>query len=212
MHLPVLIANVPVGNYISVWKVLPVLVVILLWARLITWIDKDAPSVMLPRVPINIGMLFGGIVGFFLFLILPGFPIALTVFAVVVLAEAGVYLFIRNQKVGLGDLSKQFNDWMGGFKGKGKEVEAPKGDVLIFNRAGSGIPAPEAQDPTRGAYDAVQLVLTEPLRKYAETIELRPSAEGGWQTRSTVDGVAYAGAKLTREQAGLVVEYVKQAA
>ena len=209
MDLPVLIADVPVGEYINVWKVLALLIVILLWARLITWIDKDSPTVMLPRVPINIGMLLGGIFGLALFFFLPGFAIAMAVLIVVILAEGGAYLFMRNQKVGLGDLSKQFNNWIGSFKGKAKEIEAPPGEVLLINRAGNAIPAPAAEDPTRGPYDAVQMVLTEPLRKFAETIELRPSPEGGWQARYSVDGVVYAGAKLTREQAASAVEYIK---
>lgn len=212
MHLPVLIANVPVGEYISVWKVLPLLIVVLLWARLVTWVDKDAPSVMLPRVPINIAMLLGGILGIFLFMILPGFAIALTVLCVIVLAEAGGYLFARHQKVGLGDLNKQFNAWIAGFKGKGKAIEAPPGDVLLIGKNGNSIAAPESDDPSRPAYDAVQSVLTEPLRKLAEFIELRPSLEGGWQARYSVDGVTYAGAKLSRENATAAVDYIKQVA
>src|SRR5687768_15252559 len=162
MDLPVLIADVPVGEYINVWKVLALLIVILLWARLITWIDKDTPAVMLPRVPINIGMLVGGIFGLALFFFLPGFAIAMAMLIVVILAEGGVYLFMRSQKVGLGDLSKQFNDWLGGFKGKAKEIQAPPGEVLLINRAGNSIAAPAAEDPSRGSYDAVQMVLTEP--------------------------------------------------
>ena len=35
--------TVPVGEYVSVWKVLPVLIVLLIWARLLTWMDKRFP-------------------------------------------------------------------------------------------------------------------------------------------------------------------------
>jgi general secretion pathway protein E len=143
---------------------------------------------------------------------LPGFAIAITVLCVIVLAEGGAYLFIRNQKVGLGDLNKQFNSWVASFKGKGREIEAPPGDVLLIGKNGNSIAAPASDDPSRAAYDAVQSVLTEPLRKFAEFVELRPSPEGGWQTRFSVDGVTYAGAKLSRESAAAAVDYIKQTA
>ena len=47
---------VPVGEYVGWWKPIPV-IVLLLWGRLVTWIDKDSQEVMLPRVPLNIGNL-----------------------------------------------------------------------------------------------------------------------------------------------------------
>ena len=70
----VLIAqSVPVGEYVSVWKVLPVLILTLIWARLLTWIDKDAPAVLLPREMINVGMIVGFVAAFALFFVLPGY-------------------------------------------------------------------------------------------------------------------------------------------
>src|SRR5215204_4219681 len=113
---------VPVGDYVSIWKVLPVLILILIWARLLTWIDKDAPSVLLPREMINTGMLIGFIVAFALLLMLPGFVVAFAVFFLIMAIEMGIYLGIRNSKAGLGDLQSQFKDWIGSL-GKGKDKD-----------------------------------------------------------------------------------------
>ena len=79
MVLSLLAASAPVGPYTAWWKVIPLMIVVLLWGRLITWSDKDSQEVLLPRVPLNIGNLLLGILGLFLFFVLPGFPIALLV-------------------------------------------------------------------------------------------------------------------------------------
>src|ERR1041385_8054914 len=100
MVLSLLAAAVAPGPYAAWWKVLPVFVVVLLWGRLVTWIDKDAQEVLLPRVPLNIGNLIGGAIGLALFFLLPGFAIALLVYVGVVLVETGVYLGLRNNTVG----------------------------------------------------------------------------------------------------------------
>src|SRR5215217_2791993 len=91
---------VTAGHYVSWWKALLLVLVVLGWGRLVTWIDKDARSVLLPRMGINLGMVVGGALGLFLFFILPGFPIAFLVLVGVVLAELGAYLAIRAQKSG----------------------------------------------------------------------------------------------------------------
>jgi hypothetical protein len=64
------------GGYISIIKVLPPLIVLALWARLLTWADKDAIDAHLPRIGLNVGFLCGLVVAFGLFFFLPTFLIA----------------------------------------------------------------------------------------------------------------------------------------
>ena len=66
-------ADVQGGGYISAWKLIPLLVVVLIWARLMTWADNDAEAAHLPRIPFNVSFLAGLILAFFLFLYLPNF-------------------------------------------------------------------------------------------------------------------------------------------
>src|SRR5688572_20268628 len=98
------LAAVQVGGYVSLVKAVPVLLVLLLWARLLTWADKDAPAAHLPRQSINLGMLGGMIVAFALFFFVPGFLVAFTLLLLVMLGEIGAYLVLRHQRVGVGDL------------------------------------------------------------------------------------------------------------
>lgn len=197
MDLSLLLAQVPVGEYISVWKTIPLVVVFLIWARWLTWMDKDAPAAHLPRIENNIGQMSAGILALILFFYMGGFWAAFGVMLLVMLVAAAAYLFIRYRKVGLGDLQKQFSDWIKSFGRKPAEVTVAEGEVLLFNRAGSPVAAPPAETPERAAYDSVQQILTDPLRKGAQRIDVTPS-EGAAAVQFEVDGVYYNSLSLPR--------------
>ena len=201
-------AVTPGGPYIAWWKVIPLIIVMILWGRLVTWIDKDSQTVLLPRVPMNMGMLLGGLLGFFLFFLLPGFPIAIAALCVIVLAEAGTYLAIRNQKAGLSDIGDQFKEWLESWKGGEKVVKVVAGEVQLIGKNGNLMPEPEAEDPDRPAYDAIQSIFTDPLRRNAERVDLVP-VDASVNVRYVVDGVAYGGATLEKGKAASAIEYVK---
>src|SRR5947209_12677315 len=102
MHSPLLfLAAAPVepGAYISIGKIIPVLLILLLWARLLAWGDKDTLRAHLPREMVNLAMLLGLVLGFALFLLLPSYAVALPVLIVIMLLEMGAYLIVRNSKV-----------------------------------------------------------------------------------------------------------------
>ena len=209
--LPLLSQAVPVGEYVSWWKPIPVFIVLLLWGRLVTWIDKDAPEVLLPRVGLNTGNILGFILGMALFFLLPGYGLAVTALVLVVIAEAAVYLGMRNSKAGLGDLSTKFSDWMSSF-GKGeKEVKIVQGEVQLIGRNGNLMAAPASDDPILPAYEAVQLLLTDPLRRNAERIDLAP-VDGQAAVKYVVDGVPYSGNTMERGRAAAAIEYMKSLA
>ncbi len=56
-----IVAAVEGGGYISIIKIVPPLILLVVWARLLTWADKDAVDAHLPRTPLNIAFL-GGLV------------------------------------------------------------------------------------------------------------------------------------------------------
>src|SRR5438045_2011093 len=89
------LAALPSGEFISAVKCIPPLILLALWGRLVTWIDKDAPQVLLPRQSINVGNVVGGALAFLLFFMLPA-PIGLIALFAIIAIEAGVYLVMRN--------------------------------------------------------------------------------------------------------------------
>jgi type II secretory ATPase GspE/PulE/Tfp pilus assembly ATPase PilB-like protein len=201
-------AAVPVGDYAAWWKVIPVVIVMILWGRLVTWIDKDCQPILLPRIPLNLGNLMGGVIGFLLFFLLPGFAIGFVALVVVVALELGAYLAMRNAKVGLGDIGDQFKDWIGSWKGE-KVVKVIAGEVQLIGKNGNLMPEPDGEDPIRPAYETVQSILTDPLRRNAERIDVAPGADGATMVKYVVDGVAYSGTQLDRAKAAAAIEYLK---
>jgi type II secretory ATPase GspE/PulE/Tfp pilus assembly ATPase PilB-like protein len=205
-----LMAQVDVGSYISVWKTLPPLLVLLIWARTMTWVDKDAEAVVLPRAMINAGLLLVGIIAFVVFFFLPlGFFLDLPILIVILLLGIGTYLGIRGKKVGLADLKVSFSAWVRSFfTRKPKDIKAGPGEVLLFNKAGKAQEPPTSEDANFEAYTAVQLILTDPLRKGAERIDVAPS-DSSSAIKFQVDGVAYSSGNIPRQSGNAAVGYFK---
>jgi type II secretory ATPase GspE/PulE/Tfp pilus assembly ATPase PilB-like protein len=196
------------GGYVSIWKIIPPILILLLWGRLLTWADKDAPAAHLPRIGLNLGMMAGLVVAWGLFFFLPNYWVALGALVLVMGAEIGTYLGIRKSKVGVHDLKDQFRDWLKSFK-KEKTVEAGPGQVMLFTKGGQAMPPPQSDSPDRGAYDATQLALTEPLLKGAERIDLDGRSEQGMQVKYLVDGVEYPGRLIDRVSGSAAIGYLK---
>jgi type II secretory ATPase GspE/PulE/Tfp pilus assembly ATPase PilB-like protein len=203
-------AAVQVGQYVSIWKVLPVIVILLIWARLLTWMDKDSTDAHLPRQPLNAGMIAGFLLGFALFLLLPSFWVALSVLLFFFIVDAGVYLLLRNQKVGLGDLGQQFKDFLKGQR-KEKAVEVEEGEIGLMDKNGAVMAAPDPEAPELIGYHALQKILSDPMKRSAERVDIA-SVEGSTTARYLVDGMPYSGAALSREDAAAAIDYTKQSA
>lgn len=201
------LATVEVGSYISIGKILPALLILMIWSRLLTWVDKDTERAHLPREVMNLGLMLGLVLGFALFLFLPTFAIGFSAYVALMLVEVGVYLGIRNSKIGLKDIKEDFKAWLASLGGK-KEVAVVAGAVTCFDKKGTAIPVPDSEAPERPAYDAMQSLLTDPLRKNAERIDLTP-ADGASQIKYMVDGFAYTGLSMDRTASAAAIGLLK---
>src|SRR5258706_8021018 len=162
------------GAYISLLKLAPVLLLLWVFLRLLTWMDKDAVRAHLPREVLNSMVFTVGLAGFILFFFLPSFAIAYSVLFGAVIVAIALYLILRSQKVGLGDLQGEFKQWIRNIgKGKDKVLVAEAGEVQFINRKNDRIVPPGAEDASRPGYDAAQSMLTDPLKKSAEQVEVR---------------------------------------
>ncbi len=208
MDFHVLLQVVPVGGYVSIWKVIPFLVVFFLWLRLLTWTDKDAPAAHLPG-PMLMLAFSGGLLGaFFLFLMLPGFWISFTVFVLVLLAEAGAYLGIRSNRVGLKDLKGELSKVASAGRPRRKQVEDVAGLVNMAKKDGKPVIPPGPDSTDRLGYDTVQLMLTDPMLKGMERLDVIP-VESSMLVQYWVDGVGYNGAQFNRQAATAAIAYMK---
>jgi type II secretory ATPase GspE/PulE/Tfp pilus assembly ATPase PilB-like protein len=211
MALDPIVAAVEGGGYVSLLKLIPAVLVLAAWARLLTWVDKDAEATHLPRVALNISFLTGMVLAFALFFFLPTFIIAFAALLFLFAAEAGTYLILRQQKVGLKDLNEQFNTWIKSFSGGKKEAKLPPSQVGIIGKGGSQFPPPAAEDPERPAFDAVQAALLEPLKKNAELIAIAPG-ENGMAVKYQVDGMDYKGSMIEKTTGQAAITLLKSSA
>ena len=208
------LSAVEVGSYISWWKSLLALVVILLWARLLTWIDKDADRAHLPRPAINSGMIASLVLGVAAFLLLPQFGVAFAVLLVFMAIGVGAYLLLRNAKVGLADLGEEIRGFIASpFArfAREKEVDVGPGEVTLFSSKGAPVTAPDAESPELPGFQAIQRLLAGPLKTDAEQVNLVAGEQAG-QVRYVVDGVPYNGTPLDRAAAAAAVAFVKRIA
>jgi len=208
----VLLAAIPTGPFINGYALLPFLVLLLLWARVLTWIDKDAPACRLPRHILNAGLWGGMAIAVFLFFFVPlGLAVDLSIFGGIFVVELGVYLGLRHQKVGLSDLTLQIKEmFQTKDKREKKEKKVAAGLLGVVNKAGVPMPVPDPQTPERDQFDAMQKVL-EPFKRGAERVEV--TINGEFVTSNyLVDGFSYEGAKLDRNSASSAMTYLKFAA
>lgn len=195
------------GGYVSLYKTAIAMLVLLIWARLMAWADGDAVVAHLPRIQFNIGNLSGLIVAYALFFLLPSFWIGLPILLIGPSVEAAIYLRTRKKVVGLGDLRRQWEDYKAGLRGKKKEDTGP-GEVVLIRKAGP-VAVPDTSSPDRAAYDATQLMLTEPLKKGADQVDIDGRIADGANIKYSVDGVSYAGTMLDQAAITAAITYVK---
>lgn len=200
-------ANLAGGGYVSIWKIVVAVLILLIWSRMLSWADQDAIVAHLPRIQFNLGNLGGLIVAYALFFLLPSFWIGLPILVAAPAIEVTVYLNKRKRVVGLRDLRKQWNDYLAGMKGKKKEDAGPSEVVLISK--GQPVQSPDANAPERPAYDATQLALTEPLKRNADQVDIDGRTADGAAIKYIVDGVAQTGRSLDQATASAAISYIK---
>ncbi len=210
MDYPLLAAG-ELGNYINGFKLLPIVLVTIVWFKLMTWVDKDAKTAYIPRETANLINLSGWALAMIVMLFMPNYWAALAVFLFFFAAEIGYYLIWRNNTVGLKDLSKEIKNAIRGFGRKEKEVKATEGAVVLIDKSGKAMAPPIDEDPSRPPFDGLQSLLQTPIKMRAQRIDLRP-VEGGAVQRYSVDGVTFEGRSFPRDLAAGVVELTKSLA
>jgi type II secretory ATPase GspE/PulE/Tfp pilus assembly ATPase PilB-like protein len=206
------LAAIQLGGYINPWKLVPPILVLLIWVRVLTWIDKDVKTARLPREIINSAMLAGLVLGYLLFFILPGFAPALAALCGLFSISVTLYLALRARKIGLDDLTGKLKNFGAGLTKKSapKEATAAAGQLLLLTNKGAAQPAPGSDSPDRMQYDAAQQLLTKPLRYGMERLDLTAGEMAS--VNYVVDGVRYEGDPLDRNKAGAAVQYLKRIA
>jgi type II secretory ATPase GspE/PulE/Tfp pilus assembly ATPase PilB-like protein len=208
----VFLAALQTGPFINPWKVVPPVVLLAIWVKLLSWIDKDGPEARLNREAINSSLFAGLILGYTCIIFVPGFTPAFSILVSLFVVEIAVYLFLRSRTIGLADLRGKLADWWNNLirSKKVREVKVAAGEVLVMDKNGHAEEVPDAESAELPRYEAAQKFLTKPLRLNAERLELvagEPAVVG-----FVVDGVRYDGDAMDRNAAGAAVQFIKRVA
>lgn len=206
-----MLAAVEAGAFISWWKLLPPVILLLFWAKLASWIDKDSDVAHLPRVPVNLGVMAVGLIGFALFFLIPNFLVGTLALFFCVIVSIGGYIGLRAQRIGTKDLSKQFSAWLQSFGKKDVEVAEVIEELQMVDARGKIVAAPDDEHPDFAGYKAVQELFVDPLKKNAESIQLKPEGDV-YRLSYVVDGFPYSGASPDKVAAEAAIAFVKKKA
>ncbi len=224
-------ASLSFGPFLSWWKMLIFVVILLIWLRLLLWIDKDSDNARMPREGINSGLWGLLVIGLGCALFLPFFPLALAAFAILASISIGGYLIWRKQVVGLEDIPEQLSGFFANAFtfGKGGEriantraADVALGLVTLLDSRGNAPKAPEPEDAARAGYDTAHRVLADPLYRGAERISFvqvasKPAADGEgvverFATKYTIDGFDYPGSAFEAASASDAAGFLKSLA
>lgn len=185
------------GGYLSITRILIILVCQVPWLLFCQWVEKDAQVVRrMQREVWNGVVLGGGVVALALWLLLPWqttglFAAGFGLWLVVCVGSCGTYVVIRNGHVDASSrvfTPRHIKSWIGGL-GKKKEVKmAAVERVRLSRHDGSKVDIPS--DPTQtDVYEAAQELLFDALWRRATEVELLVSNSAA-RLAYRIDGVA----------------------
>lgn len=211
------------GGYVSIGRVLAVLVALFPWMLFCQWLDKDLNQLRkMNRELWNGVVLAGGIVGVILWVFMPWkttglFAAGFGLWFVVTVGSAGTYVLIRNSMVDGPHrvfTPRHIKSWLQSLGKKGKKDLGPS---LAFERVKlvgadkKKVTVP--QDPNQSAgYEAAQNLLFDALWRRATEVELLVAANG-MKLTYRIDGVAASRSDLlNREAADRAIGFLKNIA
>jgi len=89
---------------------------------------------------------------------------------------------------------------------------ARSASVTLLDDDGNALPVPEKEDPLLPVHLAMDELVTPAFVGRADTVEVQPGKDGGFQVRQLVDGVRYQREPLDAQTGSAVIDYLKKAA
>ena len=160
----------------------------------------------------NSGMIAGLILGYALFILLPGYGLAIAALLLCFFADIGAYLGVRAKVVGLKDLKESLSNEFASLTGKNKpkKVVAVAGEVQIISKSSSPLEVPDAEAADAAPTMPRRSFWPNPCAVHFEKLDL--AAGDPSKVSYLVDGVRYDGPGIDRETTSLLVQYLKGAA
>ncbi len=218
---PLAAAEIPeVGGYVSVLKLVVMLVLAIPWLASCPWVYQDTERVRLPRMAWSATGVGAGALGLLLWLLIPEFLIGMILY--VALAAGGLlaYVVTRNNKVDPEYrvlTGNHLSNLMGGKQRAQKRIQQENQviqRVRIYGKDGGLVQPPEpaeAEQAVIRGHNITQNLFFDMLFRRASEVEMTPS---GQQTavRYLIDGVVTNRPAMTVSDSEAVIDYIKRVA
>jgi type II secretory ATPase GspE/PulE/Tfp pilus assembly ATPase PilB-like protein len=204
-----MLANLPEGPYLSLGKILTMIVLLLPWLYVATWVNRDVVQVRAPAMRWRLILAAAGLAGVLLWLLLPWYAAGLVIYLLLVAGAGYGYVYDRNRRV------KPRNrvltaEHLTGLMKKRKEakVEAVTHVKLYDNFTRPVFAPPAEQQDELQAYNLAQGFLHNVVLSRASQADLTVGGEQA-SVRYVVDGVVQKMPAIARGDAESIVAYIK---
>ena len=200
----------PLGGYMSLEKIIIMLVLLVPWMFLAPWAQRDARDIKLQTQAVGAMMFAGGAIGMLIWILTPLFYIGLAIYVVLVASTTLGYVFYRNTKVALQYRLLSRDHFRSAFTKDATLKVKTETRLKIYDASGrlAGIPDEGATIEEKTAYNAAQALLYDLLYYRASEADLAPAGEES-KLRLLVDGAIVSRPTLNIEDSELVVQYIK---
>jgi len=200
-----------VGEYMSILKIIGMLVLVVPWLLVAPWVHKDSEFVRAPGGLWGSVILGAGGVSFLIWLLLPYYFAGMLVYLLVTSTVVLSYVAYRNgrvknedQKIGLNSLFKKQQQ-------KRQQVDVVT-RLQIYGANGQTVTAPssEAQDANEArAYNAVQELLYDIVWRRASEADMSSAGDQA-RVRLVIDGMVVDRAPRSVGESEMIVQYLKR--
>jgi len=208
----ILAALPPVGGYVSLVKVVFMLVLVTPWLMILPWIHYDVGRVRGSQVQWSLTVIVTGVIGVLVWLLLPMYFIGLAVYLVLLVSVVAGYVIWRDARVGPGDKLLSVIRARGFMlRGKGVMVDVVE-RVKIYDDRNVLIPPPDpasASIPECETYNIVQEFLVNMLTRRASEADISPASQAAAVVRFIVDGVLSVQPSLSLTESDMLIQAIK---
>jgi len=200
-----------VGGYMSILKIIGMLVLVVPWVLVAPWVHKDSQFVRAPEGLWGSVILGAGGASFLIWLLLPYYFAGLLVYLFVTSTVVLSYIAYRNgrvknedQKIGLNSLFRKQQQ-------KRQQVEVVT-RLQMYGANGQTVRAPssDAQDANEArAYNATQELLYDMVWRRASEADMSPTGDQS-RVRLVVDGMPVDRTPRSIGESEMIVQYLKR--
>ncbi len=206
-----LLSSIEYGGYISLAKLLSIIVAFYVWLLLSNWIHKDARAV---RTNVNLWLsiiLVAGFLGLLVWMFVPLFIVGSLVYIIAVLAVTMIYIIHRNSRVASFEKILNIEHFKRLFSNDAKKMAQASKGLQFITANGNDVDTPEANSKEAYGFKVACELLTDFLWRRVSDAALMPGTEE-YSVSVTIDGVVTKSDPLDREDVEYLIYFIKQLA